>query len=83
MSDHPSGSPEVCLYCGQTQPQTFHYRRGVSVGEKILAQCAGDERKRLAWIKFLAAYCATAVAAPMEVCDYLRATLETVEKLDK
>lgn len=70
---------EKCPYCNQMPAQSFHYTRGVHAGEKILEQCAGDEKKRQNWLKFLTAYRVVSCVVTEDISDFMKGTYETVD----
>jgi len=70
---------EACPHCGQSDPRSVAYRCGERAGRKVIEKCAGDERLRTQWLKFLVAFQDMGSMAPAEVADFLEAARATVE----
>jgi sarcosine oxidase delta subunit len=76
MSGHNHNDP--CPHCGERPSQSWHYRRGVRVGEKIIARCDGDMSKLAKWREFFLAFrkCAAVSMEFEEFFDGVGATIE-------
>lgn len=77
---------ETCPHCGQNENRSSAYRCGQRAGEKILEKCAGDEKKRAGWLRFLTSLDDVSRMVPQDISEYLqaaRATIETPEPAKK
>lgn len=74
---------DYCPHCGQRDLKSAAYRNGQRAGEKILSKCAGDEKKRAAWMSFIVAFREVSLMSFQDVRDHLQGAYETVEAAGK